>query len=561
MFLRILECRTPKGSYRYLKLVENAREKGKRVQRTLLNFGNVERWPRSRLEEFIRKLNDFYHLELVPTADDICPEDSFEFGAPYALDVVWQQLGLSDALRRHARRHKVDFDLVRPVKTMVFNRLLDPRSKLGVYRWARGQCIPEVFPERVGLHRYYRSLDYLMQYKQSLEEDIFWQVNDLFNLDLSLVFYDLTSSYFEGRGPSIARYGYSRDHRPDCRQIELALLIDRDGLPIAHEVFEGNRKDSDTVSDALSRLQGQFKIKRCVFVGDNGMVTPQNIALLEEEGYEYILSLKLHKDPLASAALKGLSPQEYPSWERLKENLFVKELDPPCPGRRIVALYNPIRARESRNGRQQKIQEAVEYLEGFALPRRKGQHKDPQKIHRQIERWLRKRHLFRFFTYRYHGEGHFEYRLREEVLATEAKCDGLCLLLTNSQQLSAEEVATGYRTLCEVEEAFRQIKSFLRIRPIWHYKELRVRGHVFICVLAYLLEKALERRLHSGGLSITAKRALETLAPVHLVTYEIMGTRVSKVTKLRPEHLKIFKSLGVDHPPKVYPLPPRTDVV
>lgn len=561
MFMRTLECKTAQGKYRYLKLVENVRQKGKTVQKTLLNFGNVDKWPRPKLVEFIRKLNEFYHLELVPTAADISPEDSFGFGAPYALDVIWQQLGLSASLRRHGRKHKVDFDLVPPVKAMVFNRLIEPRSKLGVYRWARSQCIPEAFPKSIPLHQYYRSLDYLMEHKESLEENIFWQMNDLFGLDLSLVFYDLTSSYFEGRGPSIARYGYSRDHRPDCRQIDLALLVNRDGLPIAHEVFEGNAKDSDTVCGAISRLQRQFKIKRCVFVGDNGMVTPKNIALLEQAGYQYILSLKLHKDPLASVALDGLSPQQYPSWKKVKQNLFVKELNLPSADRRIVALYNPVRAKETSQGRQSKLQEASQYLEGFTLPRKKGQHKDPEKIHRQIERWLRSRYLSKFFTYCYHGEGNFEYRLREEVLATESQCDGLCLLLTNSKELTAQEVATGYRTLSEVEEAFRQIKSFLRIRPIRHYKELRVRGHVFICVLAYLLEKAIEKELHSHGLPITARRALETITPIQLVTLEVMHQRANKVTKISPEQFKIFRSLGVDQLPKVYPLSATRSVV
>ena len=556
MFLRILTRVKNGTTYKYLKLVENVRRGGKVTQKVLLNFGNVNNWPLERLQEFIYKLNEFYNLEIVPTAQDVPdPENVFEFGPHYALHQIWQKLELSESLRHHSEHNQAEIDLVAPVKTMVFNRLIAPRSKLQVHHWAKRQAIPEVYPHRVPLQNYYRALDYLMDHKESLEKNIFWKVNDLFNIDLSLVFYDLTSSYFEGKHCEIAKHGYSRDHRPDRRQIEVALLVNRDGIPIAHEVWEGNIKDSETVADALQRLKKEFNIRRCVFVGDNGLVTPDNLELLNNYGYEYILSLKLRKDPRASAILDSLSVEDYRHFEKLKDNLLFKELSPVAAGERIVACYNPIRAESSRSKRQQRLRESRDYLEGFKLPRKRGQHRDPEKIHRQIERWLSHKGTLQFFNYHYHKEGDFEYHLQEDVLAREEKCDGLCLLLAKSSKLSAEDIATGYRTLTEVEDAFREIKSFLRIRPVYHYKEIRVRGHVFICVLAYLLEKFLERELVTHGIEFSAKAALDALTSLHVVTYEVMGHEVTKICKADKEQQCLLKALGIKEVPRIYPFP------
>ena len=169
MFFRIINLKRGRKNYKYLKLVETKRKKGKVIQKTLLSFGNIEEWPKE--------------------------------------------------------------------------RLLEPYSKLRVSEWIKTQAVNEIYPDEIRLHHYYRSMDYLIAHK---EEDIFWKVNDIFNVDLSLVFYDLTSSYFEGDCCKIARYGYSRDKRPDLHQIEIALLVNREGIPIAHEVFEGNIKDIKT---------------------------------------------------------------------------------------------------------------------------------------------------------------------------------------------------------------------------------------------------------------------------------------------------------------------------
>lgn len=554
MYLRILELSRGDKKYKYLKLVEAARRKGKIIQKTLLNFGNVEQWPQEKLTEFVCRLNEFCQLNLGPRAEDVDVHDAFDFGACFAIDAVWKELCLSETIRRHMREHACDIDIVPPVKAMVFNRLLEPSSKLGVYEWVTSQAIHEVFPDKIPLHRYYRSLDYLMTHKESLEEDIFWKVNDIFNLDLSLVFYDLTSSYFEGDHCAIARRGYSRDHRPDCRQIEIGLLVNRDGIPIAHEVWDGNVKDQNTVPDTLETMRKRFNIKRCIFVGDNGMATSENIALMRKNRYEYIVGMRLLKDARALAVLNDPSLPGRGHFTVIKDNLTVHEVTKPGEGfhddERVIICYNPERAQSTRGRRDEKLEESREYLREIKeRPSKQGQPRQPEKITAMVERNLRKRGTHQYFTWGFTENGIFDYRENTAALDKARITDGICMLLTNSPTLSPADIALGYRTLSEVEQAFRNIKNVIRIRPIYHYNDIRVRGHVFICVLAYLIEQFIEKKLTQAHVPLSAHKALSILKPIRMVRYTIMNKTLQKRTNISQEQENISHALSVSEIP------------
>ena len=556
MYLRIINLKRGDKQYKYLKLVETTRDKKKIVQKTLLNFGNIEQWPEDKLNELVFQLNEFCNLNLGPRAEDVDVHDAFDFGACFAIDTIWKELNLSATIRSHMKEHTCDIDIVPPVKAMVFNRLLEPSSKLRVSEWVTTQAIHEIFPKKIPLHHYYRSLDYLMAHKASLEEDIFWNVNDIFNLDLSLVFYDLTSSYFEGGCCDIAKRGYSRDHRPDCRQIEIGLLVNREGIPIAHEVWEGNIKDQKTVTDALETMQKRFNVKRCIFVGDNAMATPGNITLLRDKNYEYITSLKLLKDSRALALLKDSSLPDYEHFTKLKDNLFIHEIHSPGkdfnPIERIIICYNPERAQVTCQKREEKLNKSREYLQSIIdKPPQRGRRKRPEKIIAMVERNLRKMGSHKYFTYTFTKDGVFEYHDNLTTIDHAQRTDGICMLLTNSSQLTPQEVALGYRTLSEVEQAFKEIKNFLRIRPIYHYKDLRVRGHVFFCVLAYLIEKFIEKKLKQSQLTLSTQKALQILKPLRMVRYSVMNKQVQKRTDISPEQENIFNALGVSDIPRI----------
>jgi len=556
MYLRIINLKRGEKQYKYLKLVETTRYKGKIVQKTLLNFGNIEQWPEDKLNELVFQLNEFCNLKLGPKVEDVDINDAFDFGACFAIDTIWKQLNMSDTIRHHEKEHNCDIDIVPPVKAMVFNRLLEPSSKLRVSEWIKTQAIHEIFPHEIPLHHYYRSLDYLMAHKESLEEDIFWKVNDIFNLDLSLVFYDLTSSYFEGDCCDIAKRGYNRDHRPDRRQIEISLLVNREGIPIAHEVWEGNIKDQNTVPDALETMQKRFHVKRCIFVGDNAMATPDNIKILRDKKYEYIMSLKLLKDSRALILLKSPSLPDYKRFTKLKDNFYIHEINSPGnefnPDERVIICYNPERAQVTSRKRDEKLNKSHEYLQSIIdKPPKKGRRKQPEKVIAMVERNLRKMSTHKYFKYTFTNDGVFEYHDNLTTIDHAQRTDGICMLLTNSSKLKPEEVALGYRTLSEVEHAFKEIKNFLKIRPIYHYKNMRVRGHVFICVLAYLIEKFMEKKLIQSKLNLSTEKALQKLKPIRMVRYTIMNKSLQKITDITKEQNDIFNALGISDIPKI----------
>jgi len=559
MFLRIIDLKRGRRNYKYLKLVETNRNKGKVIQKTLLNFGNIEHWPKARLIEFVNQLNDFCDIELDSKEEDIKIHEALDFGACFAIDSIWEELELSDSIRNHTKKYNLDIDIVPAIKAMVFNRLLEPSSKLRVSEWIKTQAINEIYPNKIPLHHYYRSMDYLFSHKESLEEDIFWKVNDIFNIDLSLVFYDLTSSYFEGDCCEIAKHGYSRDHRPDRHQIEIGLLVNREGIPIAHEVWEGNIKDTKTVPDALSSLKRRFNVKRCIFVGDNAMSTPENIELLRDNNYEYILSLKIFKDSRVKDILKGFTLEDYKHFnpaKRDKDNLFIKELPSPVHGfrsdERVIICYNPKRAQKTKQNRKIRLDDCKAFLEAIINnPSKKGRSKKPEKIKAMVERFLHRKKTNKYFIYGFTKEGIFEYSLNSDNINQAEKTDGIWILLTNSQSLQSDEVALGYRTLYEIENAFKEIKHFLRIRPIYHYKELRVRAHVFICVLAYMIEKFLYKKIKQSQLNLSPQKALEKLKPIHMITGRIMGKSINKITKIVKEQKEIYTALGVHDIPKI----------
>ena len=557
MFIREVKVQKGDHTYTYLRLVESVRRKGKILQRTLVNFGNIDFWSKQKTKELIVKLAEVTKVERPPFLEDVNPRKSLNFGQPFALNAIWEKIALSSLIRGVSEDRKVKFDIVHPIKIMIMNRLIEPKSKLQVTDWVKEQYIPDIDDSEIPLQHYYRALDQLIQIKDALEKALHQTVTDLFTMNLSMVFYDVTSSCFEGDNCTIAKSGYSRDHRPDLKQIEIGLLVKDEGIPISHSVFEGNIKDKNTVLTILESMQQNFRIRRCIFVGDSGIISDNVFAQLAAAGYEYIASLKRRKSPEANRLMETLPEKK--DFQKVKGNLFIKELAQadkatayPADKVRFIACYNPIRAAATKEKRNLRLQESQAYLKGFSLPRNKqGQSKKPQKVHSQIERFLRKKGTLKFFKYEYRGNADFTYSLREDILAKEEKLDGLLILKTNSASLAPNDIASGYRTLTEVEDAFNHIKNFIRIRPIRHYADLRVRGHVFICVLAYLIEKLLEKTLRENNMPMTAEKALMMLSPIKLVVNELMGQSIRKTTYLTKEQREIFKALGVEKVPKI----------
>ena len=539
MFLRVVTTK----DHRYLQLCESARVNGVPQTHVLYSFGNLDRIPLSTLASFSDKFAQLAGDDRA-RASTLSPERVREYGAVAVALHLWDTFGLTERLRRlWTGRCWRSWDAVPYLQLMVANRLVSPRSKLGVHDWAERVAVPAA--EQVGpLHHYYRALDDLLTIKQPLEEELWGTTKNLFNLELDLVFYDLTSTYFEGDGPEDARYGYSRDHRPDLKQVVVALACDRQGFPIAHEVLPGNRADVSTLLPMVENLRQRFAIRRCVFVADSGMVSLDNLAALDKAGYGYVVAVKRNNLP----GMDTLLDAPLDSYQEASHGLKIRVGELNEQGRRLVCCYSTVRADEQRQIREARVSRAFTALLGLRASVKAGHLKARDKIVARASRHLTLAKASRSFTYRV-SEGRFTFQRRRELLQRQQANDGKYFLLANAANVEPSDIVDAYYTLQEVERAFRDLKDFLKLRPIYHWNDGRVKAHIFACVLAYLLEKALESRLQQAKLEVSARRALDQLSTLHVVDAQLGGQTVRAVSRPSPQAQAILNAVGLSLPP------------
>ncbi len=560
MFIRQQKVQVGNETYTYLKVVESRRENRRMTQRTLVNLGNVNRWPEGKLEQVVELLAGFLKMDM-PQLADVRFTDCKQLGPYLPLSQLWDDLGLDNIIRRALADRKIGLPVADYVKVMVFNRLVAPRSKRSVWeKAARDMRIPKIAAETLALHGYYRALEYLTSAKRPIEQALHHRVQDLFNQDLSLVFYDLTSSYFEGTACAKAKHGYSREHRPDLVQIEIGLLVDAQGIPIGHEVFDGNVAEVSTVLGALERLKKDFGVKRCVFVGDDGMASDANLAHIEAQGYEYITSLALRKSNVSNTLLQQLPP--LCTFQRLSDNLWFKPLPAVQPNAstegqvqsaRYIAAYNPSRATTNRLHRKQRLRVCLQEMHRLANPPKgRGRKRTQEEAERAADRFLRQKHCQELIRLRRTDDGRFCWALERAALRQERRRDGMMILKTNARHLSDQEVAIGYRTLWRVENAFRHIKDVVQLRPIRHWSDPRVLGHVFICVLAYMLERLLDQRLEQAGESLTAWAALEQLSTITVATLQLNDQSIRRRSDINSRQQRLLAVMGVGAVPELW---------
>lgn len=295
-----------------------------------------------------------------------------------------EKLGLEELVKAMLRKKKVELDYGNWIKMMVVNKLSDQKSKLGIFEWLSGIWWPnhgfdEMVLERPNeveekekneirkkeVMKFYRGLDYLLEMKEEIENHLYWKFRDLFSMEVDLVFYDLTSSYFEGRGPEgFAKLGYSRNHEPGKPQVVIGLIL-CNGLPIGHEVFEGNRVDKKTVKEIVDKIKNQFKIKRCIFIGDRGLISKENLDVLEKdrdsEGFESILALCNRRNREVKDMMLGRGSLRY---HRLSDDLEYSEVVRES-GLRFIVCRNPKvmeRQKREREDDMEKIEKSLNEL-------------------------------------------------------------------------------------------------------------------------------------------------------------------------------------------------------
>lgn len=547
MYLRQTKRSNKDGSDAlYFQIAENVWSKAnKRSEvKVLHNFGRVDPESEQRLrklaESILKRLNGAPGAEAAVDGDDCKLVSAHSFGGIYALEALWDKLGLKESILDRLRKTKHSAPLERALFLMVANRCLAPSSKL--YCFEQWMAEEIYFPEadKLQLHHFYRALDFLEECKADLEKTVFFKVADLFNTDVELIFYDTTSVHFEvddedEEGEDQLRLrGHSKNGRSDAPQMIVGLAMTRDGLPVRSWVFAGNTVDSSTVKQVKADLR-EWNLTRCVFVGDAGMVSEENLRELSLGGGRYIIGCPLRRElEIQDEVLTRKGRYAEVKTANGRDNLKVKEV---IVGdgerrRRYILCFNPQEAARQTQRRKQLLEQLEVELE--SLRKRKDDH--PKKAcellaSRRYGKYLRKLKDGRL-------------KICQASIKEAARTDGKWVLRTNDDTLSAEDVANAYKHLLDTECAWRQMKSVLKVRPVYHWNADRIRAHVTICVLALLLVRIAENECGQTWRTIRDRLQLQKA-----VVFSGPSGSFTRTTELRAETLETLKRLGLD-PPK-----------
>lgn len=445
-------------------------------------------------------------------------------------------------------------------QVLVLSRLCHPSSELCIsehdYPNSALEYLLGVPARRVNDDRLYRALDKLLPHKESLEVFLKERLGTLFDLDYDLVLYDITSTYFEGeaKGNPIAQYGYSRDRRRDCKQVCIGLVVSRCGMPFGYEVFAGNRSDVRTLQEVVETLEKRYGKAKRIWVLDRGMISEENVEFLKEEGRRYIVGTP--KGMLKKYQRELLAED----WQRVQNGLEAK-LCPSPDGQETFILCRSGDRRQKEKAIHERFEKRIE--EGLrqirdSCAKRKWK---PGTIHQRVGRLLgrnsRAAGLFKVTVTGTNKSGaKITWRKVEKWREWATLSEGCYLLRSNVTDWSAEELWKAYIQLTEAEAAFRIHKSDLRIRPIWHQKEERVRAHILVCFLAYVLWKALAQMCRRVGLGDEPRRVFDEISRVKVVDVVFptrQGIEITKryVTEPTDHQALLLQRLGLTLPSRL----------
>src|SRR5712692_3969352 len=528
MFLRTVKAAGGKGfQHEYLRLVEAYRENGKNKQRVVCHLGRKDLLA-AHLDSLVRLLRGQPRGGAGPTAGEVRATGAWDWGPMLVARTLWRELGLATILDRRGGRSRDDgVALSERALVLVTNRLCAPTSEHGLARWfetdfvcdregrrwmprwradqdRRRSHLPRVRVEFRQLKQWYRTLDQLHARKSQIERELYLRLRDLFSLQVDVVFYDVTSTYFEGVGPPLlGAHGHSRDAKP--------------------------------VGQVLKDLEQRFGLRRVVFVGDRGMVTVDNLKLLRSREQGYVVGLNRRRRENVYRYIERATG----AWTDCPLGIAAREMEKPPrtavqevaadePGVRIFIVKSEERAGYETAQRLKAMDRVRTQLERLTRRVEQGKLKAADKIGAAAARTLGRYHGYRYYDWEL-KEGRFRFFEHPVNLKREQAYEGKYVIQTEEKDLTPVQAVSIYKDLSEVERAFCHLKDVIEMRPIYHQTDKRVEAHIFVASLAFLLHRAIEKHLKAAEQDLSATEALQVLRTVRVVDLTLGGGKTKQI--------------------------------
>ena len=537
MYLRTISRRNKDGTVvRYLQLAHNVRnERGNAVAEVVHSFGREDELDRDALARLVRSMSRFLDPEralATSVGSELTFTGSRPYGGAYLLDALWRRLGIDRALAVAAAGREVSAATERLVFTLVANRALDPCSKRHALEWAaQDAALPGVGELGAEPQVFYRAMDFLLDADPAIQEQVFFAVANLLNLEVDVLLFDTTSTYFETEDDDALRtYGHSKDHRGDRPQIVVGLAVTKEGIPVRIWCWPGNASDKVLIRQVHDDLRA-WSLHRVLWVGDSGFTSSHNRSYLQRGGGHVLFAEKLRQGSDNHAALARAG-----RYQIVADNLHVKEVTvgDGAAARRFVVCRNLYEADRDRQRRERALARLRDEL--AAIDAKTGDAKLAAEGELLAHPTLR----------RYLSRAGAKLVIDNAKIKAEERLDGKFLLSCTDPTVPAADLATLYKGLLDVERCWRDLKQVLDIRPVYHSKDQRIRAHVLLCFLALMLVRVAE-----NATGLTWSRIRYEMQRMHLGEFTGAAGHLQQRTETTPTQREILHALKIKEPPVI----------
>lgn len=538
--------RTVKNSLgqKYQQVVESYRnEEGKVRQRILLSLGKAEDGNAEKLLAVLAKNQN--KLTAIGLADSISVSETFILGPLLMLASIFESSGVNKILSRIQSEHgKLELELNKIIFTLVVSRFVNPCSKLKVFEHWQHRFFSKMLSPEIHLHQMYRALDLLAENKLEIEKFLYWVDRDLLNLKTEVVLYDLTTLRFESTAETeeLRRFGYSKEKRSDCTQVVFGLLLNTDGIPLGFDVYPGSTCESTTIESIVEKVKNKFSIERIILVADRGLFSAKNLELLRKNKGEFIVGHKLGS--LSNQEKEAVYDIQKFHWI-IQDELAILEKRTPAGDRLIItwSRSRAIRDEKTRSDIIRKIE--LKLIKGKSSGKKFVSNTNYKKFLNGLEQSCPV--------------------LNQEAIDAEKKKDGFFGIVTNIETMSAKEIVTNYKQLWKIEDAFGEMKGTLKTRPVFHWTDNRILGHLTLCFISYYCEAMITKKLREKNIvltkpsienklvkqrPLTVVEALKDLVEVRAIPVKVQNQTIWVRTDIAGNAAAILNAIGAKIPPR-----------